>query len=71
MDMAEIRNFIFDTETNIDINALENYITTNKEGLLEQEEELNIDTKSMMIKGEPSRPSASNASTSSQSSQPS
>jgi coatomer protein complex subunit gamma len=30
-EMAEVRNFIFDTNTNIDVNALEQYLTTNQE----------------------------------------
>jgi hypothetical protein len=29
--MADVRNFIFDIDTNIDVNALEEYINTNKE----------------------------------------
>lgn len=28
-DMAEVRNFIFDINTNIDVNALEQYISAN------------------------------------------
>lgn len=64
-DMADVRNFIFDIDTNIDVNALEDYINTNKAQILEQEEEINIDLKPMMVKGNPNTQRSTNASTSS------
>ena len=63
--MADVRNFIFDIDTNIDVNALEDYIHLNKAQILEQEEEINIDLKPMMVKGVPNTQRSTNASASS------
>jgi len=42
---------VFDSEININVDALEAYLNANKNELFEQEEELNIDLSSMLIKG--------------------
>jgi hypothetical protein len=34
-ELAELRNFVFDPHHNIDINALENYLTENKDQIVE------------------------------------
>ena len=43
---------MFDPETNINVDALEAYLNANKDELCEQEEELNIDLSSMLVKGQ-------------------
>ena len=39
-EMADLRRFVFDQRQNIDVNALEAYLTENKDKIAEQEEEL-------------------------------
>ena len=50
-DLLELRNFVFDEETNINVDALEAYLNANKQDLCEQEDELDINIESMMVKG--------------------
>lgn len=50
-ELLELRDFVFDQETNINVDALEAYLTANKEQLCEQEEEFQIDLSGMMVKG--------------------
>lgn len=48
-ELADLRNFVFDPHNNIDINALETYLTENKDQIVEQENEpFTVDIKSMM-----------------------
>lgn len=49
--MEDLKNFVFDNATNINVDALETYLTSNKDDLVEQETELAIDLSSMIIKG--------------------
>lgn len=51
VDLIELRDFVFDQETNINVDALEAYLMQNKDDLQEQEEELNIDISNMLVKG--------------------
>jgi hypothetical protein len=46
-----LKNFVFDNE-NINVDALEAYLNANKEELLEKEDEINIDIRSMTVKGD-------------------
>lgn len=48
-ELADLRQFVFDPHHNIDVNALEAYLTDNKDQIVEQENELfSVDIKSMM-----------------------
>jgi hypothetical protein len=49
--MIELRNFVFDQETNINVDALEQYLNQNKDQIMESEQELNIDMSSMIKYG--------------------
>ena len=50
-EMIELRNFVFDQETNINVDALEAYLNQNKDQMIESEQELDIDISSMMQYG--------------------
>jgi len=48
-ELSDLRRFVFDPHQNIDVNALEAYLTENKDQIVEQENELfSVDIKSMM-----------------------
>lgn len=47
-EFAELRDFVFDTEHAIDVNALESYLQENGETIKEQEDLLSIDLTSMV-----------------------
>lgn len=48
-ELADLRRFVFDQRQNIDVNALEAYLTENKDKIVEQEEELfSVDIKNMI-----------------------
>ena len=49
LEKEEIRDFVFDSESVIDVDALEAFITNKKDALIESEEPLHIDISSMMI----------------------
>ena len=49
--MIELRKFVFDQETNINVEALEAYLHANMEEMEAQESEIDIDIDSMMVKG--------------------
>ena len=46
-----MRDFVFDQDTNINVDALEAYLNANKNELIESENEVNIDLSSMMVRG--------------------
>lgn len=50
-EIDEFRNFVFDQDTNINIDALEAYLNANKDDLMEAEEEINLDTSKMIVYG--------------------
>ena len=50
-EIDEFRNFVFDQDTNINIDALEAYLNANKDELMEAEEEINLDTSKMIVYG--------------------
>lgn len=50
-DFEELKDFVFDHENNINVDALEAYLNANKDELMEQEDEINIDISTMMVKG--------------------
>ena len=45
----EIKEFVFDTNNYIDVDALENFVQSNKDDLINSEEGLEIDLSKMMI----------------------
>ena len=47
--MEEVRDFIFDGEDVIDVDALEAYVSQRKDQLASSEEPLRIDISTMMI----------------------
>ena len=50
-EINELRDFVFDQETNINVDALEAYLVANKDELCEQEDEINVDTRKMIVYG--------------------
>lgn len=50
-EINELRDFVFDQDTNINVDALEAYLVANQEQLCEQEQEIDIDTTAMMVHG--------------------
>jgi hypothetical protein len=50
-NFGDLKDFVFDPETNINVDALEAYLNANKDELCEQEDEINIDISTMMVKG--------------------
>lgn len=50
-EIDELKDFVFDQETNINVDALEAYLVANQDELCEQEDEINVDTKKMMVYG--------------------
>ena len=50
-EIDELRDFVFDQETNINVDALEAYLVANQDELCEQEDEINVDTKKMIVYG--------------------
>ena len=51
-EVGEIRDFIFDSDQVIDVDALEQFITDQQEQLVqEDEQEFNIDISSMLVGG--------------------
>ena len=49
--MVELRNFVFDQETNINVDALEAFLNQNRDQIMESEEEFNIDLSTLMQYG--------------------
>lgn len=60
-EIEEFRDFVFDQDTNINIDALEAYLNANKDELMEAEEEINLDTSKMIVYGTPTVSAASSA----------
>ena len=52
-EIDEFRDFVFDQDTNINIDALEAYLKANKDELMEAEDEINLDTAKMIVYGAP------------------
>ena len=50
-ELLEMRNFVFDPNTNINVDALSSYLNANKEAIEESEEIYSVDLSSMLNKG--------------------
>lgn len=50
-ELVALRDFVFDQDININVDALEAYLNQNKEAIEEQEDEINIDIQSMLVRG--------------------
>jgi len=51
-EMDELKEFAFDFDTNINVDALQEYLTSNKDQLLEQEEEVAFELPNLVQKGD-------------------
>mmetsp|Transcript_33485 Transcript_33485/g.51413 ORF Transcript_33485/g.51413 Transcript_33485/m.51413 type:complete len:334 (+) Transcript_33485:1013-2014(+) len=49
-DLAEFKDFVFDMDTNIDVDALQTFLTDNKEALVNSEEEVTIEVTAEVAK---------------------
>lgn len=52
-ELEELREFVFDPSQNIDVDALEKYLTENAEALKESDELISIDVSKMVRKNAP------------------
>mmetsp|Transcript_97707 Transcript_97707/g.134430 ORF Transcript_97707/g.134430 Transcript_97707/m.134430 type:complete len:100 (+) Transcript_97707:642-941(+) len=57
-DRDDIKDFIFDSDKLIDIDALENYVSQNRDALTANEDEFHIDLSSMMVSAKSNKQSA-------------